>query len=59
MTSRTFLVGDAVKTNTSLIGRVESFHDWWVMVRMEDSGTVVPYMEPELTPYVEKSVLAR
>lgn len=39
---------------TDLIGRVESFHDWWVMVKMRSNDTVVPYMEQELTTCADK-----
>ncbi len=48
--------GETVKTTQSpsceasnnIHGVVEDFHDWWVMVRMNESGILYPFMESEL-----------
>jgi hypothetical protein len=55
MDSHTFKVGDRVKTfgpwpaEKGTHGTVESFNDWWVIVRMEGSGVTRPFMEGELS----------
>lgn len=54
--TRPFAVGEKVKTDhppayidaTDNIGVVEGYHDWWVLVRMDKSGVLFPYMEGEL-----------
>jgi hypothetical protein len=30
------------------VGEVVEFHDWWIMVKLEKSGIVYPFMEGEL-----------
>ena len=55
MDSHTFKIGDRVRTSGwrpikyDIYGRVEAFHDWWVIVRMEGSGVTRPFMEGELS----------
>lgn len=64
MTSHVFQVGDVVEATrapmpgTGRVGRVVSFNDWWVMVRMNNSNVVYPYMESELASYVERNSLS-
>ncbi len=52
---RMFMRGETVKTTRSpkygdgdIHGVVEDFHDWWIMVRMDESGILYPFMESEL-----------
>ena len=55
MTSE-FVVGERVRAlrpatpdYSDTVGIVESFHDWWIMVRMDQSGVLFPFMASELT----------
>lgn len=54
--SKQYQVGDTVRADHGPVldisdrtGVVERLQDWWVMVKMEKTGIVMPYMEGELT----------
>jgi hypothetical protein len=57
MESHTFKIGDKVRAGVlprwydpeDTIGVVESYQDWWTMVRMSRSKILMPFMEGELS----------
>ena len=48
MDSRTFKIGDKVKTPHGH-GVVESYQDWWMMVRLVGPKLLEPFLEGELS----------
>jgi hypothetical protein len=60
MDTHTFKIGDRVKASSVWqgysLGTVDSFNDWWVIVKMDTDGVKAPFMEVELSHVTPNNV---
>jgi hypothetical protein len=55
MDTRMFKIGDKVRTPHGL-GSVESYQDWWTMVRLAGPKILEPFLEGELSYVTSNNV---